>query len=71
MNVEGDFRYVEPGAFDECASFLEYLETCKHNWEKAFVCWNNVCKGWKDSHNRSKNYWDSLNLVKVAFFLKL
>ncbi|XWS53389.1 hypothetical protein CRYUN_Cryun11dG0153200 [Craigia yunnanensis] len=36
MNVEGDFRYVESGAFDECADFLEYLNHYEYEWDEAF-----------------------------------
>uniref|UniRef100_A0A2N9FHI6 Calcineurin-like phosphoesterase domain-containing protein n=1 Tax=Fagus sylvatica TaxID=28930 RepID=A0A2N9FHI6_FAGSY len=39
MNVEGDFRYVESEAFDECIDFLEYLDECGNDWEEAFVGW--------------------------------
>ncbi|KAL6988872.1 Glycosylated integral ER membrane protein [Sarracenia purpurea var. burkii] len=31
MNVEGDFRYVDSGAFDECLEFLEHLNDCEQN----------------------------------------
>ncbi|KAL6972585.1 hypothetical protein U1Q18_026758 [Sarracenia purpurea var. burkii] len=31
MNVEGDFRYVDSGAFDECLDFLEHLNDCEQN----------------------------------------
>ncbi|KAE8710874.1 Calcineurin-like metallo-phosphoesterase superfamily protein isoform 2 [Hibiscus syriacus] len=37
MNVEGDFRYVESGAFDECADFLEYMNDYEYDWDEAFV----------------------------------
>ncbi|WRX34726.1 hypothetical protein QQP08_027213 [Theobroma cacao] len=39
MNVEGDFRYVESGAFDECADFLEYLNDYQYDWEGALAGW--------------------------------
>jgi hypothetical protein len=39
MNVEGDFRYVDHGAFDECADFIEYWDKCKGNWDDAFLNW--------------------------------
>ncbi|KAL8531219.1 hypothetical protein ACS0TY_008011 [Phlomoides rotata] len=64
MNVEGDFRYVDSGGFDECADFLEHLEICNHNWEAAFVSWAGVSQGWKEDCNLTKNSWGPWNLVK-------
>ncbi|GLU02592.1 hypothetical protein SLE2022_198370 [Rubroshorea leprosula] len=63
MNVEGDFRYVEPGAFDECAGFLEYLNGNKYDWEEAFVGWHGVSKRWKGDRKMSAN-WGPWNLVE-------
>ncbi|KAF5957498.1 hypothetical protein HYC85_004723 [Camellia sinensis] len=48
MNVEGDFRYVDSGGFDECLDFLEYLNDCEHNWEEAFVGRVGVSERMKD-----------------------
>ncbi|KAL9855587.1 Shewanella-like protein phosphatase 1 [Arabidopsis thaliana] len=39
MNVEGDFRYVDARAFDECTDFLDYLEDYAQDWDKAFRNW--------------------------------
>ncbi|GAV58671.1 Metallophos domain-containing protein [Cephalotus follicularis] len=64
MNVEGDFRYVEPGAFDECIDFLEYLDDYGYEWEDAFVGWVGESQRWKEERKMSKNYWGPLNLVK-------
>ncbi|XP_059659843.1 shewanella-like protein phosphatase 1 isoform X2 [Cornus florida] len=64
MNVEGDFRYVDSGAFDECINFLEYLDDCDHNWEEAFVSWVGVSERWKADRRTSQNYWGPLNIVK-------
>ncbi|XP_057789791.1 shewanella-like protein phosphatase 1 isoform X2 [Salvia miltiorrhiza] len=64
MNVEGDFRYVDSGGFDECAAFLEHLEICEHNWEEAFVGWSSVSKRWRKDHKVPKNPWGPWNLVK-------
>uniref|UniRef100_A0A5B7BVF8 Calcineurin-like phosphoesterase domain-containing protein n=1 Tax=Davidia involucrata TaxID=16924 RepID=A0A5B7BVF8_DAVIN len=64
MNVEGDFRYVDSGAFDECIDFMEYLEDCEHNWEEAFISWVGVSERWKEDRKISQNYWGPLNLVK-------
>lgn len=65
MNVEGDFRYVDSGAFDECADFLEHLETCGHNWEEAFLSWFRLSKRWKEDRKVPQNYWGPWSLVKV------
>ncbi|KNA08919.1 hypothetical protein SOVF_158390 [Spinacia oleracea] len=63
MNVEGDYRYVDSGGFDECTDFLDYLNECNHNWEKAFIEWIAVSERWKD-RRKSQNYFDPWNLVK-------
>ncbi|CAL5353207.1 unnamed protein product [Camellia sinensis] len=63
MNVEGDFRYVDSGGFDECLDFLEYLNDCEHNWEEAFVGWVGVSERMKDQ-KMSQNRWGPWNLVK-------
>ena len=65
MNVEGDFRYVDPGAFDECSNFLEYLDGYRDDWEEAFVNWISVSTRWKEDRKLSQNYWGPWNLVKV------
>lgn len=65
MNVEGDFRYVDSGAFDECTDFLDYLEDCDHNWEETFVNWIDVSTQWKEDRKVCRNYWGPWNLVKV------
>lgn len=64
MNVEGDFRYVVSGAFDECIDFLEYLDECTNDWEEAFAGWIGVSGRWKKERKMSRNYWGPLNLVK-------
>ena len=68
MNVEGDFRYVESGAFDECSDFLEYLNDYEYDWDEAFVSWCSVSRSWKDERKMSRNNWGSWNLVKVLKF---
>ena len=65
INVEGDFRYVDSGGFDECTDFLEYLNECDHNWEEAFVNWINVSPQRKEDRSKSQNFWGPWNLVKV------
>lgn len=65
MNVEGDYRFVDAGGFDECSDFLDYLSECKHNWEEAFVGWVGVSGSWKEDRKMSQTHWDPWNLVKV------
>ncbi|KAJ6806536.1 shewanella-like protein phosphatase 1 [Iris pallida] len=64
MNVEGDFRYVDPGAFDECVDFLDYLEEYEDNWEDAFVQWISVAERWKKERKMSQSHWGPWNIVK-------
>ncbi|CAL8998892.1 unnamed protein product [Prunus brigantina] len=64
MNVEGDFRYVETGGFDECTDFLEYLDDNRDDWEEAFVGWTGVSKQLKEDRKLPQNYWDPWNLVR-------
>ncbi|XP_050224909.1 shewanella-like protein phosphatase 1 [Mercurialis annua] len=64
MNVEGDFRYVDSGGFDECTDFLAYLEDYKYDWENSFVSWIHASKSRKEDRKLSQNYWGPLNLVK-------
>ncbi|XP_057954254.1 shewanella-like protein phosphatase 1 isoform X4 [Malania oleifera] len=64
MNVEGDFRYVDSGAFDECMNFLEYLNDYEDDWEEALIGWVGVSEQWKEDRKMSQNYWGSWNLVK-------
>ncbi|XP_031736820.1 shewanella-like protein phosphatase 1 isoform X2 [Cucumis sativus] len=63
MNVEGDFRYVDSGAFDECLNFLEYMEDYRDHFEEAFLNWIQVSERWKDQR-KSQNFWGPMNLVK-------
>nr|KAJ0207487.1 hypothetical protein LSAT_V11C500292400 [Lactuca sativa] len=67
MNIEGDFRYVDSGAFDECSDFLEYLDDCEHNWEDAFSSWGQVSESWKEERKLAQSSWGPWNLVKVIF----
>ncbi|XP_062201252.1 shewanella-like protein phosphatase 1 [Phragmites australis] len=65
MNVEGDFRYVDPGGFDECIRFLEYLDECDGNWDDAFLNWVNVAERRKKEYGASPNGdWRPWNFVK-------
>ncbi|XP_007016992.2 PREDICTED: shewanella-like protein phosphatase 1 isoform X1 [Theobroma cacao] len=64
MNVEGDFRYVESGAFDECADFLEYLNDYQYDWEGALAGWCSMSRRWTDEQKMSRNNWGPWNLVK-------
>lgn len=65
MNVEGDFRYVESGGFDECNDFLEYINDSGDDWEETFTGWVDVSERWKEERKMSASYWGPWNLVKV------
>lgn len=65
MNVEGDFRYVDPGAFDECMNFLEYLDDYENDWEGAFVGWLGASQRWKEHRKISPDYWGPWSVLKV------
>uniref|UniRef100_A0A6P3ZM28 shewanella-like protein phosphatase 1 n=1 Tax=Ziziphus jujuba TaxID=326968 RepID=A0A6P3ZM28_ZIZJJ len=64
MNVEGDFRYVELGAFDECIDFLEYLNDHGGTWEEAFVDWIGISERLKEDRKIYQNPWGPFNIVK-------
>ncbi|KAI9118538.1 hypothetical protein K1719_010870 [Acacia pycnantha] len=64
MNVEGDFRYVKSGGFDECNDFLEYMNHSADDWEEDFAGWVHVSKRWKVDQQMSTNSWGPWNLVK-------
>ncbi|KAG6762518.1 hypothetical protein POTOM_033024 [Populus tomentosa] len=64
MNVEGDFRYVDSGAFDECSDFLAYLEDHQYSWENAFLGWIGESKRCREDRKLSQNHWGPWNLVK-------
>lgn len=68
MNVEGDFRYVDSGAFDECLDFLDYLEDYRYEWERAFVSWIATSEQREKYRKQSQTYWGQWNLVKVLNF---
>ncbi|KAI4305391.1 hypothetical protein L6164_028761 [Bauhinia variegata] len=64
MNVEGDFRYVDSGGFDECTDFLEYMSDSDDDWEETFSGWFDVSERWKEARSMSSSYWGPWNLVK-------
>lgn len=64
MNVEGDFRYVDPGGFDEFADFFDYLEAYE-DWDEAFLGWISESGQWRSRRNQSQTSWNPWNLVKV------
>ncbi|CAN8295210.1 unnamed protein product [Cochlearia groenlandica] len=64
MNVEGDFRYVDARAFDECTDFLDYLDDYAQDFDKAFKNWIFESRQWKKDRRSSQTYWDQWNVVK-------
>ncbi|XP_066385711.1 shewanella-like protein phosphatase 1 isoform X5 [Miscanthus floridulus] len=65
MNVEGDFRYCDPGGFDECVRFLDYLDECDGNWDNSFLNWINVCERRKKEYGALPNGdWRAWDFVK-------
>lgn len=64
MNVEGDFRYVESGGFDECDDFLEYINDSVDDWDETFTGWVDVSERLKKDPTISRSYWGPWNLVK-------
>lgn len=65
MNVEGDFRYVESGGYDECDDFLEYINDSVDDWDETFAGWVDVSERLKKDPTMSRSYWGPWNLVKV------
>lgn len=65
MNVDGDFRYVDHGAFDEAEDFMEYCNMHGDDWEAAFIEWIKVCEEWKARRKVTSNGWTNWNLLKV------
>lgn len=65
MNVEGDFRYVDSGGFDECSDFVEYINNSEDDWEETFTGWVDVSEKWKEDRTKSRNHWGPWNLLKV------
>ncbi|KAJ8650878.1 hypothetical protein MRB53_003901 [Persea americana] len=64
MNVEGDFRYVDAGAFEECIDFMEYLNDRDGSWDDAFMSWVSVSKRWKVDRKASQSQWSPWKLVE-------
>ncbi|MCO5610094.1 hypothetical protein L7F22_064329 [Adiantum nelumboides] len=65
INVEGDFRYVDPLGFYEADNFLAYCEQ-EHNgdFEAAFAAWRVVSEKRKAAKQASYN-WMPWNLLKM------
>ncbi|KAL5102306.1 hypothetical protein RYX36_006633 [Vicia faba] len=64
MNVEGDFRYVESGGFDECSDFMEYINNSEDDWEETFTGWVDASEKLKEDRTMTTNHWGPWNLVK-------
>ncbi|KAI3908452.1 hypothetical protein MKX01_009254 [Papaver californicum] len=64
MNVEGDFRYVDQGGFEECVDFLHHLENYGDNWDEAFVDWVSVSEQWKQDRKMNESYWGPWNILQ-------
>ncbi|KAK9124625.1 hypothetical protein Sjap_014227 [Stephania japonica] len=64
MNVEGDFRYVDPGAFEECLDFFEYLGDCEEEWDDTFAGWISLSERRKEARRRLQNPWGPWSLVR-------
>ncbi|CAI8585908.1 unnamed protein product [Vicia faba] len=64
MNVEGDFRYVESGGFDECSDFMEYINSSEDDWEETFTGWVDASEKLKGDRTMTTNHWGPWNLVK-------
>lgn len=70
MNVGGDFRYVDPGGFDEAECFVAFCEE-EHggDWQAAFAEWRIVCQRRKVARAISFGSWIPWNVLKVYFFI--
>lgn len=69
MNVEGDFRFADLGAFDEAEDFIEYTNEHKGDWHTAFIEWIKVCQRWKARRKRPATGcipWDLIEMQKRA-----
>ncbi|CAL0307722.1 unnamed protein product [Lupinus luteus] len=64
MNVEGDFRFVDSGGFDECDRFVEYINASEDAWDETFTSWLDVSERWKEDPTMSRSYWGPWDLVK-------
>ncbi|OIW16485.1 hypothetical protein TanjilG_32155 [Lupinus angustifolius] len=64
MNVEGDFRFVDSGGFDECDGFVEYINASEDAWDETFTGWLDVSERWKEERTMSRSYWGPWDLVK-------
>ncbi|CAL1368707.1 unnamed protein product [Linum trigynum] len=66
MNVEGDFRYVDSGAYDECLDFLTYLDDgFKDDWDEGFIGWVRASEKRRQEQKASAgSHWGQWNLLK-------
>ncbi|KAK9169690.1 hypothetical protein Syun_001830 [Stephania yunnanensis] len=68
MNVEGDFRHVDPGAFEECLDFFEYLGDCEEEWDGAFAGWISLSERRKEARQRLQNSWGPWSVVRNQLY---
>jgi hypothetical protein len=68
MNVEGDFRFVEHGGFEEADSFTDYCEEVHDgDYEAAFSGWYLASKKRKANRMRPFIVGWMFNPLKVNF----
>lgn len=65
MNVEGDFRFADIGAFDEAEDFIEYSNEHRGDWNTAFIEWIKECQKWKARRKRPASGWTPWNLIEM------
>lgn len=65
INVEGDFRYVDPMGFYEVDNFVDYCEQeHKGNYEAAFADWR-IASERRKAERRASYNWMPWNLLKM------
>ncbi|KAH9309206.1 hypothetical protein KI387_037117, partial [Taxus chinensis] len=65
MNVDGDFRFVDHGAFEEAEDFMEYCNLHGSDWKTAFIEWIKVCGEWKARRKMTSSRWNNWSFTKI------